>query len=276
MKKEDLFDTFGDIDRQYVEEAHATGKKKHSFAWAKWGTIAACLAVVVLCASLVNKNAAPPQGENQANDGGMQNEVENFPKQENLSGDLEEAEQDALAEEGWLTEAEVKKMNADTSSLMGICVSSQIGYKGGLYWTSDCDTANLHFKEETEEKIVLNDTWEVTFYRVKELEDGIALFVNQGFCVYEKLEDVIFYIDGVQYGIQYIPVMNVEYKCGEKIMADDRISVYEAVSLPDNQVQEEKYLVDISNIWKEKFPTLYEEGVNYSEYWYIATPVEKS
>ena len=145
-----------------------------------------------------------------------------------------------------------------------------------MYWTSDCDTANLHFKEETEEKIVLNDTWEVTFYRVKELEDGIALFVNQGFCVYEKLEDVIFYIDGVQYGIQYIPVMNVEYKCGDKIMEDDRISVYEAVSLPDDQVQEEKYLVDISNIWKEKFPTLYEEGVNYSEYWYIATPVEQS
>ena len=49
MKKEDLFDTLGDINNQYIKEAHMNNKRKNNFAWVKWGTIAACFALLVLC-----------------------------------------------------------------------------------------------------------------------------------------------------------------------------------------------------------------------------------
>lgn len=49
MKKEDLFDTLGDINNQYIKEAHVKNKRKNNFAWAKWGLIAACFALLVLC-----------------------------------------------------------------------------------------------------------------------------------------------------------------------------------------------------------------------------------
>lgn len=38
MKKEDLFDTLGDINNQYIKEAHMNNKRKNNFAWVKWGT----------------------------------------------------------------------------------------------------------------------------------------------------------------------------------------------------------------------------------------------
>lgn len=50
MKKEDLFDTLGDINNQYIKEAHV---RKNNFAWAKWGTIAACIVLLVLCIPMV-------------------------------------------------------------------------------------------------------------------------------------------------------------------------------------------------------------------------------
>ena len=33
MKKEDLFDTLGDINNQYIKEAHMNNKRKNNFAW---------------------------------------------------------------------------------------------------------------------------------------------------------------------------------------------------------------------------------------------------
>lgn len=53
MKKEDLFDIFGDINNQYIKEAHLKKRRKNNFAWAKWGTIAVCFALLVLCIPMV-------------------------------------------------------------------------------------------------------------------------------------------------------------------------------------------------------------------------------
>ena len=55
MKKEDLFDTLGDINNQYIKEAHMNNKRKNNFAWVKWGTIAACFALLVLCTPMVTR-----------------------------------------------------------------------------------------------------------------------------------------------------------------------------------------------------------------------------
>ena len=54
MKKEDLFDMIGDIDNQYIQEAHMDDKPKNNFIWAKWGTVAACFALVMITTAIAN------------------------------------------------------------------------------------------------------------------------------------------------------------------------------------------------------------------------------
>ena len=54
MKKEDLFDALGDINNQYIKEAHVKKMRKNNFAWVKWGTIAACFTLFVLCINYMN------------------------------------------------------------------------------------------------------------------------------------------------------------------------------------------------------------------------------
>lgn len=46
MKKENLYEVLGDIQEEYVNEAHGTAKKKARPVWLKWGAIAACLALI--------------------------------------------------------------------------------------------------------------------------------------------------------------------------------------------------------------------------------------
>lgn len=53
MKKEDLFDALGDINNQYIKEAHVKKMRKNNFAWVKWGTIAACFALFALCIPMI-------------------------------------------------------------------------------------------------------------------------------------------------------------------------------------------------------------------------------
>lgn len=72
MKKEDLFDVFGDVNSQYVKEAHMENRRKNNFAWAKWGSIAACFALLVLCIPMARQSF----GEN----------ANNTPEAENVEG----------------------------------------------------------------------------------------------------------------------------------------------------------------------------------------------
>ena len=60
MKKEDLFDALCDIDSNYVKDAHRKNKRKNNVWWTKWGTIAACFVVLVLCSSVVKHYHVPP------------------------------------------------------------------------------------------------------------------------------------------------------------------------------------------------------------------------
>lgn len=55
MKKEKLYEAIGEIDDNYINDAHLTTKKKKSRpAWIKWGAMAACLCLVVALFPLIN------------------------------------------------------------------------------------------------------------------------------------------------------------------------------------------------------------------------------
>lgn len=88
MKKEDLFDTLGDINNQYIKEAHLNNKRKNNFAWAKWGSIVACFALLVLCISMVT-HLSPVEDDNMPPVESLP--IENNNKIENLQNNKEES-----------------------------------------------------------------------------------------------------------------------------------------------------------------------------------------
>ncbi len=64
MKKERLYETIGDINENYVNEAHMTAKKSRP-GWLRWGAMVACLALVVMVATIAmptmfNNTDTPP------------------------------------------------------------------------------------------------------------------------------------------------------------------------------------------------------------------------
>ena len=88
MKKEDLFDTLGDINNQYIKEAHMNNKRKNNFVWVKWGTIAACFALLVLCTPMVTR-LSPVEDTNTPTVESLP--IENNNKVEDLQNNKEES-----------------------------------------------------------------------------------------------------------------------------------------------------------------------------------------
>ncbi len=48
MKKENLYEAIGEINEDYINEAHKTVKKKSRPVWVKWVSMAACLSLIVM------------------------------------------------------------------------------------------------------------------------------------------------------------------------------------------------------------------------------------
>ena len=68
MKKEQLYEVLGDINENYVNDAHKTAKKKSRTVWTKWAAMAACLCLVVVGAFIApnligNQNVEQPMGQ---------------------------------------------------------------------------------------------------------------------------------------------------------------------------------------------------------------------
>lgn len=55
MKKEDFFEILGDVNDQFIEEAHMQNENNNKITWKKWGAIAACLMVAALSVTLANR-----------------------------------------------------------------------------------------------------------------------------------------------------------------------------------------------------------------------------
>ena len=47
MKKEKFYELLGEIDENYIEEAHLSVEKKTSPIWLKWSSIAVCICLII-------------------------------------------------------------------------------------------------------------------------------------------------------------------------------------------------------------------------------------
>ena len=54
MKKEKLYEAIGEIDDNYINDAHLITKKTSRTAWIKWGAMAACFCLILVGGILLN------------------------------------------------------------------------------------------------------------------------------------------------------------------------------------------------------------------------------
>lgn len=63
MRKEELFETFGNINSQYIKDAHVNKKKKEGFAWTKWASVAACVLAIAVISMPVVRDFINPKSD---------------------------------------------------------------------------------------------------------------------------------------------------------------------------------------------------------------------
>lgn len=170
MKKEDFFDILGDVNKKYVKEAHMP-RRNNNYVWVKWGTIAACLAVMVLCIPLVTqllpveKDNAPavesiPIVESTPVNNNQEEKLEESSKlSEDLTGDIElqsRIEELLLMDNlGWLVyenRVYIQDLNIDTMSLesnqnnieLSECLGRASDYRGA-YQNTDASDGDVFF-----------------------------------------------------------------------------------------------------------------------------------
>lgn len=108
MRKEEFCDILGDIDETYVNEARVTGRGKKN-AWVKWGTLAACLALVLVTAipqlrrQSPEQQANPPHPEEGVTEPDIQLSVNEADAMISTDMDVQFAYYDKLPQDEWET-----------------------------------------------------------------------------------------------------------------------------------------------------------------------------
>lgn len=117
MRKEDLFDILGDIDHQHIKAARMKNKRKNNFAWAKWGTIAACFALLLIVSIPIVNRLSPVVEENppsaESSQIGNSNKVEALQNDKEESAEIEDLVQN---EEIEYTEATEEPLQEEVST----------------------------------------------------------------------------------------------------------------------------------------------------------------
>lgn len=169
------------------------------------------------------------------------------------------------AEEGWMP---ASKFETGGAVVGGLCVLTFTAYDGALYGAADYCVSESDFVME-EGELLYNINYRYNVYRIKDKPDHIAIFINGGFTVYEKIRDFVFDMGGDCYGIAFCPVMDADYARGELVKDEGDFSVYEAVRLQGEQTEKE-YIVDISEYLKTERPNIFDNGENWAEFTWIA------
>ena len=64
MKKEQLYEALGEINEDYINDAHQTAKKKSHPVWMKWGSMVACLCLIITASIMIFPSVLNTKVEN--------------------------------------------------------------------------------------------------------------------------------------------------------------------------------------------------------------------
>lgn len=176
----------------------------------------------------------------------------------------------AVEKEGMQKNTEDQAANSES---WGVNVPAFIAYNGYLCKGTDTDISSMHLTK-SKHPVKLNPDYTIDTYEVEENPQLIALVMNEGFQVYEKVTEVSFSIGEEHYQIAYdiTSYGEAEELVGKKVKELTQVTVYEMATKEQKKRDEKAYLVNVSGLLKEKYPKLFDDSEDYEEYWWVAYP----
>lgn len=280
MNTKKFSEAMGEIDSKYIERAlnYKPKQKKHS--WLKWGTMVACFGLTILIGFGIWHNGMLPSVDPVENNeqqniqptGDYEQEVEQEVEQEEIQWVEEDnststqTRTDYLAEDV-LLEAQLQGGNN------GVAVPLFIAYNGAIYGDTDYDMTNAYVSVSKTE-IEFNPDYTYTAYQVTDHPELVAIIINGGYMVYEKIFEVTVTIDGKLYQVE-CPVRYLTMDAvGKQILEADGIKVYEAIDVNSQDTIDGKCIVDITELMAAYSPNLFSDSTTvHADCWWVAKQV---
>lgn len=154
----------------------------------------------------------------------------------------------------------------------GLMVPVFIAFNGAVYSGYDYDVSG-DYLIVSNRLVEFRPSYTYTAYQVVGRPDLVAIIINGGYAVYQKVSDVVFSIGGVTYQVECPANYLGEGATGELLSEKNGMKIYQA--LENQEVIEGKCIVDISKLMSEIFPHLFSNPEeNYSDCRWVAAVVE--
>ena len=275
MKNYELLDAIGGIDAKYVENATRKRKSKRSPIWIKIIPVAACFFLTALISFGILHNGMLPSDDPVANNEKLEGQPTGYYEWEDGQEIQWEGNSistptrtDHLAED-ILLEAQLQGGNN------GVAVPIFIAYNGAIYGGTDYDMSNAYVSV-SETEVEFNPDYTYTAYQVTDHPELVAIIINGGYMVYEKMIEVSVTIDGNLYQVE-CPVFYLTMDAvGEQIFEADGIKVYEAIDVTSQDKIDGKYIVDITERMSAVCPNFFSDPTeNYADGWWVVKQAAK-
>lgn len=274
MNTKKFSEAMGEIDSKYVEKSANYQPKQRKHSWVKWASIAACFCMIALISFGIWHNGMLPSVDSVENNeqqtiqpvGDCEQQVEQEEIQWADNALSTPTRTDYLAEDV-LLEAQLQGGNN------GVAVPLFIAYNGAIYGGTDYDMTNAYVSV-SETEIEFNPDYTYTAYQVTDHPELVAIIINGGYMVYEKMFEVTVTIDGKLYQVE-CPVRYLTMDAvGKQILEADGIKVYEAIDVNGQDTIDGKCIVDITELMLAYSPNLFSDSTTvHADCWWVAKQV---
>lgn len=171
----------------------------------------------------------------------------------------------------------LKEHSGDSSTdsvSSGLMVPVFIAFNGAVYGGYDYDISE-DYLIVSDRLVEFNPSYTYTAYQVVGRPGLVAIIINGGYAVYQKVSDVVFSIGGDTYQVECPAGYLGEGVVGEQIGERDGMKIYRAVNKENQEVIEGKCIIDISELMSDNFPHLFgSPEENYADCRWVAAVVE--
>ena len=278
MKK--FCEAMGEVDSKYVEKAMNYQPKHKKYNLFKGFTMAACFCLIALIGFGIWHNGMHPGIDPVENDAQQTSQPSVDSEQEIEQEEIQWTDNsvstptrtDYLAEDV-LLEARLQLTEQGGNGMFGVAVPIFIAYNGAIYGSTDYDMSSAYVSiSETE--IEFNPDYRYTAHQVTDHPELVAIIINGGYMVYEKIFEVMVTIDGNLYQVE-CPVFYLTMDAvGEQILEVEGIKAYEAIDVNSQEIISGKYIVDITEPMSAVRPNFFSDPTTtYADCWWVVQQV---
>lgn len=137
----------------------------------------------------------------------------------------------------------------------GLMVPVFIAFNGAVYGGYDYDVSD-DYLIASDRLVEFNPSYTYTAYYIVGRPDLVAIIINGGYVVYQKVSDVVFSMGGITYQVECPAGYLGEDATGELLGEKNGMKIYQV--LENRQVIQGKCIVDISELMSQALPEYFD------------------